>query len=117
MVEVFSRDLTGRVVARRKPHLGTMCLVKIIIGARTTHLRLHPARCHRITTHTGQPAAHGKRQQNVVELRVAVRLLTLPGPFRPVQVAQTRITLRMQLGADVDKSTRRVDQSGEDVGR
>jgi hypothetical protein len=38
MVEVFSRDLTGRVVAYRKPYLDTMCLVEIIIGAGTTIL-------------------------------------------------------------------------------
>ena len=38
MVEVFSRDLAGRVVAYRKPYLDTMYLVEIIIGAGTTIL-------------------------------------------------------------------------------
>lgn len=70
VIEVSSRDLTGRVVTCRKPYLCTMCLVEIITGVGPAHLRLHPAGCHRITTYTGQPAGHGKRKENVVELRV-----------------------------------------------
>jgi hypothetical protein len=31
---------------------------------------LHPAGCHRIAKHAGQPAGYGKRKENVVELRV-----------------------------------------------
>ena len=91
VIEVLAGHRSGRVIAYRKPRLSAVRLIHIVCGSWTAHLGRHPTWLQSIGKHPRPSSGNRERQQHIMELRVGVGLLSLPGPGGPRKVVQTRV--------------------------
>ena len=91
VIEVLAGYRGGRVIAYRKPNLSAVRLAHIVCGSWAAHLGRHPSWLQSIREHSRPASGDRERQQHVMELRVGIGLLSLPGPGGPRKVVQTRV--------------------------
>jgi hypothetical protein len=90
------------VVAYGKPGLCFWALIQAVGCVRAAHFCGYPARLECVAVYILPFARHGKSQQNVVELRVAVGLRALPAAVDPVEVVQAFVALPVQARTDIN---------------
>jgi hypothetical protein len=86
VIEVLAGYRSGRVIAYRQPNLSAVRLVQIVCGSWAAHLGRHPTWLQNIGKHTRSSPGNRERQRHIMELRIGVGLLPLPGPGAPCQV-------------------------------
>ena len=117
MKEVAARHLRRGVIADREP-----CCVEIAPFSRSSGAPRRPfssAPNRARARSRARPArgAHPKREPDVVELRVGVRLKAAPALFLPFEVARGRIPALMQPRAQKDEPAWPRDEGREHVRR